>query len=404
MLCYFSLDIASARLLGFVLYDEWNYLYSIIIICNWIMRFGIDASCRIHIANAIDDVCKQNKYYEAGVKLQILVSIFLIIVLELVSQCGISYLGYPVKYPNLRGLLFLGIIYSGLFSILSCIKESFVGFISFKNLFLVTSIEFLGCTFMGIIGIFMKEEYGLIIGYIVAIIFAIIVSLNIRPIRIKIKHDSEDLKYYKEIIKYALSLLISNIGALVVTEMDTFMLGSMCKGETGIYAVAKNIISKATNIPLAICTVIMVRYAVIRRDEIYQRMKTFKKTITVNFILLLILSVMLIICIPVLLVYMYGDQYEASIRILYILIPYFVLFGLTAFFSTFLSYHKKAGTITLATIFMICTNLALNFILIPKKGEIGAAWASTISMLPYALVLIFSTFLLWRNKIKDIGV
>lgn len=397
MLCYFSLDIASARLLGYALYDEWNYVYSIIVICNWIMRFGIDSSCRVHIANAGHDKEKQQNYLAAGIRLQIIISLMFVAIFSILSTFGIQYLGYPNKYPNLKGLMYLGIIYSSFFAILSCMKESMVGVIAFQKLFFVTAIEYISYLLIGVIGIILAKSYGLVSGYILSGGIAIWGSVKLLPIKWnKVKTKSNN-GCQIEILKYAASLFMSNIGALIVTEMDTFMLGTMRNGEVGIYSIAKNLITKATNVPLAICVATMVRFAVIQKDEKKEREKKFWKIIGLNLLLLVVISLAMITCSPLLIPLLYGKQFKEAARIIMFLSIYFILYGVTLFFGTFVIYQKKSRALTIATVMMVIFNLLFNYMWIPKEGARGAAMASNVSMIPYTLILFYATVKFWKE-------
>ena len=207
MVCYFGLDIIAARLLGYVLFDEWNYVYSIIVICNWIFRFGVDSSCRVYIAKSEGDLEKQRDYFEQGVRLQVVVSISLAVILVGLVGFGAGYLGYPQKYPHLKGLLISGLVYSAFYAVLCCIKESFIGMSSFKKLFIVTSVEFVGYIVIGICGMKAAGSYGLACGYALSALLAIIVGTKQLPFSWKFRIRKQN-PYAGEIIRYAIPLLL----------------------------------------------------------------------------------------------------------------------------------------------------------------------------------------------------
>ena len=401
MVCYFGLDIIAARLLGYVLFDEWNYVYSIIVICNWIFRFGVDSSCRVYIARSEGDMEKQRDYFEQGLCLQVIVSISLVILFVGLVGFGAGYLGYPQKYPNLKGLLILGLVYSAFYAVLCCIKESFIGMSSFKKVFIVTSVEFVGYIVIGTLGMKAAGSYGLACGYALAALFAILVGMKQLPFQWKLRLRKQK-PYAGEIIRYALPLLIGNIGGMVATEMDTFMLGTLHKGEVGIYSIAKNLISKATNIPLAICVAVMVQFAVIENETLRKKCRSFWKILGANFLFLLVVSGMMCILLPIFIPIFYGQQYQNSIKVLFLLMPYFVLYSMTIFLTNFLNYQKKVGTVTMATLIMVLVNLVLNLLFIPEYGSSGAAVATTISAVPFTLILLKDTLRFWRRKLKMI--
>lgn len=389
MISYFGLDIVIARFMGYKIYDEWNFFFSILVIGNWIVRFGIDASTKAYIASNESNRHIQDSYLITGLKLQLFVStMYLLTWLFIVDFCA-RQLGYPFKYKHLKLLLVVGAIYSSGYGVYALIKECFVGYIEFKKVFLLSVCEFLGYFLWGTLGIWVYGIYGLMIGYLISIIITIMYGL----VLVRNKKGKQQIlckeKYIKEIFKYALYLSIANIGGLVLTEMDTFMLGIFGNQEVGIYSVAKNLISKATNIPQAICVSTMTVMAFVNSENIENKLKKYKKIILAGMLSAVIISICFIIIGKVFIDISYGKEYLESYNILMILLVYFCLYSLTGFLSTFLIYQKSGKGIALSYIVLILSNLLLNYLWIPEKGAIGAALASSLSMVPYTLILIY---------------
>lgn len=88
---------------------------------------------------------------------------------------------------------------------------------------------------------------------------------------------------------------------------------------------------------------------------------------------------------------MYGPEYAEAYKVLYALIPYFVMMGYCLYMSNLLDYQKKANWRSVFYIVMIVTDIVLNMLWIPKLGAVGAALATSVSTVPYFVFLILSS-------------
>jgi O-antigen/teichoic acid export membrane protein len=133
----------------------------------------------------------------------------------------------------------------------------------------------------------------------------------------------------------------------------------------------------------------MTAFAVITPENLREKRARFRRVLLTN------LGVTLSVCLvffafgrqAVRLIY--GDGFRASGTVLIALIPYYFQYSVSLFYSLLLDYHGKAYARSLFYFLMVVLDFVLNYLLIPKYGATGAAVATSVSLLPYLIALIF---------------
>ncbi len=92
----------------------------------------------------------------------------------------------------------------------------------------------------------------------------------------------------------------------------------------------------------------------------------------------------------------YGTQYTDAGRILIFLIPYYFLFCVSSLYANFLDFMGHAKQRSLWFLSVIAINYIFNYLLIPKYAGIGAALATTISIVPYTIYCIYDVAHLFK--------
>lgn len=387
--CYFLLDILIARILGYYYYNEWSFYLTIITMLNWIVRFGIDSSIKVHVARSAGTKDIQQNYFIAGIKLQIIISVISSIILFFAVPIVSRIIDQQNKYSNLQVLLMIGSVHVSMYALLSSFKESSIGFLQFSRMFKITSFEFLGYLLFSLIGMSFGGLIGLAVGY--AFSLCITVSICFFWEKDILTFENLRMPYPKEqigIMKYAVSLFLVNIGGLVLTEMDSLFLGIYSNNEIGIYAIAKNLIDKATNIPVAICIGSISNFAIITKLNYKDKLKEYFGLILKYSAIVGAIIFLFALFGRFAIIFLYGDDYLYSSNILYLLLPYFGMYSITTLISSFLSYQKRGIDLMVAHIIMILSNMILDFLLIPNRGAKGAAIATDLSMLIFLFLMI----------------
>ncbi|MCI6783762.1 MAG: oligosaccharide flippase family protein [Lachnospiraceae bacterium] len=388
MVLFLVVDMVLVRILSFSEYNEWSYFYSITVIAYNLARVGINSSTKVHIAETSDQK-KKKTYYWSGILLRIAISL----------ACGLasllliafsSKLGYPGKYPNLVNLIWILPMLIFFYTILDFYKEINIALINFKNIFIFSILEFGTCLVFTIAfniknasDIKVAQAYA--IGYLMTVGIEILLTYkHFGKIKIEFK---KVLLCVKPIIKFAFPMYLSNLVGALLVEMDTFMLGIFSTGQTGVYAIAKSLITKATNVNLAICVSTMTQFSVIEKKDISEKKKLFKKIMLLNGVIVVGVCIGVLVLGKTVITILYGSDYTNSGNVMNYLLVYYICYATSIFPSTFISYQKQADKILKYNIIMFLCNLCFNMLLIPKHGAVGAAIASSISIIPYTFFM-----------------
>lgn len=406
MILFMATDIMIARFLSTESYDEWSFFYAIITMCYWLVWFGINESVRVFVAKERKNIKRQNSNIRIGMKLRLLIS-GLFLLLFTIASIVFIFVGPSknLRYPHLKELFVCGSLLCFANSLLEYFKAVFIGLVKFKNIFILTLAEFGGYFIFGVgCLVISKNIIGLGIGYIIAIWNAALIgSILLKKYLRESKCQYADSEYEKtirwSIFKYAMPIFVVSIGSLLLTEMDSLMLGVMSEtGEIGAYSIAKSLMGKLTHVNLAICTSTMTVFAVLTKENVNRMRKTFHKIMLGNVAVMLLICVAVLLFGPYVVRILYGVEYSKSGIVIIYLIPYYCGYAITIFMSALLDYQEKAKQRVPIYFAMILLNFILNMLFIPRYGAIGAAIATDFSLLPYLVGLIFLSQKVFKEK------
>lgn len=409
MVFYLATDIVVARMLNIDGYSEWTYFYSVATMLGYVTWFGINASVKVFVSKQNDEK-ERTECLRAGLILRLLISIFFAVLIMALSYPFAKVLGYPDKYANLDKLILMSgaMVFTSSFT--EFFKETSIGLERYKDVLIITTIEF-GLNFLfSFMGICIYHNpTAVAAGYIIAGILELIAGCMIYRQYIVIDKDIKSkldtariTALAKKIMKYAIPLVIISFGGMVLIEMDTVMLGMLSSREqVSVYAVAKKLCQKATHINYALCTGTMTAFSVITYETIVEKRKKFNKLCGINILVAVTVSLGFIIAGPLAIKILYGSEYREAGDVIRLLTPYYILYSISNFYSLFLDFHNKATFRSLCYVLTLVINLILNWMLIPPMGANGAAIATAVSLIPYTVLVIIQTekiFAKYREK------
>ena len=242
------------------------------------------------------------------------------------------------------------------------------------------------------------------LGYIVGgiIVFTVGICLGKKDLFVEVRAKEEVRNTIVKIIRYALPIAIMGLGGAILLEMDVFMLGLMStKEQLSVYSIAKQWCFKAVHANQILITAGMTTFSILNKENIVEKTKKFKKLAFLNFTVTLVVMLTMIIILPYILLWLYGEDYKEVIPVLRLLTFYYGLYGISTFYATFLDFQNRAKVRSIYYCSIIVINLVLNFLLIPQYGAKGATLATIVSLIPYTIcVFIESNKCLksYRNK------
>lgn len=198
-------------------------------------------------------------------------------------------------------------------------------------------------------------------------------------------------------LPYGIKAYISCLLSYLIFRSDIIMLKYFC-GEslTGIYSIATTLADILLMITSSVA-VIMIPKLVAQPTDTERFQFTFKVLKVLAMIMLVVTVVASVLCGWAIGI-VYGDAYAQSADVFRVLMPGVLCWGLSSILSSFFSAVDKLGITIVAPAVAVVTNIALNLILIPSKGIIGAAIASSVA---YLVNIIIRGGWFLRLKIQD---
>jgi len=215
--------------------------------------------------------------------------------------------------------------------------------------------------------------------YLVSTILMIFV-FNYRGI--KIVSLQFDCFRAKEILKEAMPLMLSSIAIVVYMKSDQIILGQLLDSKAvGIYSAAVRISELWYFVPVIITSSVFPNILRAKHENI----KIYYEKLQNLFSILVLIS--LVVAIPMtfistsLITFLYGNEYSLAGQVLsvHIWAGVFVSLGQSSYY-----WYLAENKLNLAlqrTFLGAISNLILNFVLIPRYGVIGSAYACLIAQM-----------------------
>lgn len=215
------------------------------------------------------------------------------------------------------------------------------------------------------------------------------------------RHDTKVKRVYqlKQHIKPILTLFLYNATTTIFTNMDQMMLGFMTGNESvGFYSAAIKIKNILVSVITALGAVMLPRVSYYLKQNLYDK---FEGLILKSFEFIMVAAIPIatffILKADSILIFIAGDKYRDSIKIMQYLMPSIVFIG----FSSVTAWQmliplKKEKYTVIGAVGGAFIDMLINILLIPKYGAIGAAIGTVIAE---AVVLLVHVIVL-RNLIK----
>jgi len=249
---------------------------------------------------------------------------------------------------------------------------------------------------------FIKGLYGFYVGQIVSGIIILFFLLYIFRKSLRISLASFSPAIFKDSLKYGFPLVWAELGHLVLNFADRYLiqlyLGSI---PLGLYTAGYNLATYATEMiiyPINYAMTPIYMNILVNKGE--QQTKEFFAKLFTYFSLIMLPSVFGFIAVGRdLISFLASTKYAES----YLVLPYVVIgqaiYACTLILNSGLFISKKTYVVTYVMMGVCVMNIALNIVLIPRYGILGAAQATLISYIFYAIVITYYAFKAFRFRI-----
>lgn len=396
MIFYMAFDITCARMLAPENYAEWVFFFAVLTMMFYLGWCGVNTSAKVFVSK---ESTKRgiSKVIQAVFLLRLVVSIIVAVLITSMAYPLATCLGYPDKYPNLFNLCSIAGVLVFFNSFTELFKSLFMGMGKFERLCSITIVEYAGYfLFTLAILFFFRNPKAVAAGYFCSglLVFGVGIVLlrNITNDTILPEKNGSYKSIMRSVMQYAVPIAVSSIGGMILVEMDTLMLGILSsKLQVVNYGIAKNLCAKATHINYALTVGCMTFFSVLTAENIEEKRSKLMKISGLNTLIALTVAGVFFLVGTSIITVLYGVKYSASGMILKYLIPYYILYSVSNFFATFLDFQGKAKVRSICYGTVIVLNFILNWLFIPAHGAIGAAVATSLSLLPYTLLVVMIT-------------
>ncbi len=197
--------------------------------------------------------------------------------------------------------------------------------------------------------------------------------------------------YAKEMMREAWPMVISSAGAMLYMKVDQVMIVELLnETEGGFYAVAVKISELFSFLPGVLIGTFFptIVESKSQSKELYHA--KMRKLILFMLLIASVLGAGIYIFAHEIVYYSFGADYISAVSIIRIHIWSLILSFTATVLSRWLIVEKLTRFSIVRHSFGMVVNIALNFLLIPKFGGEGAAYASIISL--FCAVLLFAAF------------
>lgn len=331
-------------------------------------------------------------------RLGVIINIFLTIIVVLYCKFG------NFKIEEGRKILF----YMIGFPIFTIIIDSFLIYwraeLKNKEMSILSTINTLSTVIFMIIGGYLYDLPGVILGKYIGFIVVVIVIIKyttLEEIKSYLLKTKLTFKLKKEIIKYSLAAQVNNSIISFIHMIDIFSIGLLI-GDKYILASYKaaNVIPFGLEfIPNSIMIYIYPYFVRNNRDKEWIR-KNYKKVMYILFIMNLFLVGFLLAFGKIIILKIFGQEYIDSIKIFKVLcIGYFITGTFRVLGATMLLILEKPKYNIYSSILACFSNVILNLIFVKNLGSIGAAYSTLGVFIIWSLIV---NIFVYKNLKKEV--
>ena len=231
---------------------------------------------------------------------------------------------------------------------------------------------------------------------VIALVFINVISLRYLK-KENLLNGKFDFKKLKEMILFGAPFLMFDFSTIVLNLSDRYFIEHFLGlSEAGIYGIGSLV---GSLVLIAVNALINVFRPVIYEKTRYylQEKRSLRKISIQYFAILLIITFFLVVVLnKIIFLYFIDAKFYGSQEIVWTIAFGFFFWGLYCLYISYFIFEKKTKTIFMVSILSISLNLALNYILIPKFGIIGAGYA-TLATYFFGGIIVY---LLFHFKLK----
>lgn len=202
--------------------------------------------------------------------------------------------------------------------------------------------------------------------------------------------DFRNLKIMRH-LKPALKIFVLNLIISIYVNLDSIMLGFLKNEQAvGYYAAASRLTKTMLGVVSSLGVVLLPRFSNMISNNMLDEFRLLaNKAISLTIAISFPMTIGLIALAPSIIHIFCGSGFEPSVLTLQIIAPIIIFIGVSNILGIQILYPQgKEIIVIIATTAGAIVNFSLNYILIPKYGQFGAAIATTIAEFTVPIILI----------------
>jgi O-antigen/teichoic acid export membrane protein len=392
--------ILVARFLGPEKYGLMNYVITYVSLFSILSNFGLD---NIEIRELAKEEEKRNVIIGSTLVVRLLLSLLTILIIFITL----------VIFESDRQTIFLILLYSCslMFNSFNVVRNYFTSIVMNEYVIKTEIVRTFFSAILKISLLFLKAKLFYFI-LILTFDFALLAAGYTYSYRKKIgdiKQWQFDINIAKQLLKYSFPLLFSGSAIIMYQKVDQILIRNMMDNVSlGYFSVAVRLTEVTLFIPMIISQTIGPLLVKLRQEKPEEYLKKRQSFVTLLFWVSLSITIGMILCSKMLVLMLYGQEYEPAISVLKVLAIKITFLGIFNCSTQLIIIENLQKYAVIRNLMGLVVSLALNFLLIPHFGIMGAAIATVAanvfsSYIAHGIIKPFRfIFLLQNNAILQI--
>ena len=381
---YYALVFWLTRRMTVDAWGNWSGFLALLNIVLLVSDHGLSLAVKRYVSQA------RSAGREAGVIrsiffLRVGVSLVFAAVIGLAARPALSAVGQPLY----AGLMQRAVLLVAGYGLVEFFKSTFEALHNLRSTFLVNLLEH-GSKFAFVVLLFRGGSDfsriidGLTTGTLIAAAGAMVLAWRMAPAAAT---DSTLFGITWQVYLYSVPAFLMSIGGVISLELDTIMLKAL-RGdfETGVYSAAKQVVMFLPHIALSMSMGTIPSLAVFEQADARRQRATYYRVLgLLGLIYLLVCAGLALSARPALALF-FGERYHGALIPMWLLLPFVLCNAITIYTGSLMIYRGLAWQRSTNLAVTIFANIVLNWLFIPRWGAPGAAAASSLAYVPYALL------------------
>jgi O-antigen/teichoic acid export membrane protein len=384
------LTVALARLLDPDLYGLFYLSISILGMAILFSKLGIARSGSRYIANYKETNPDQIPHI---LKFTIKLNTITILIASLLLLLSYETISLIVGEPELVPLLLLGTLYLAFKTLFYLCRLLFQGFEDIKRSALINAIQGSARTVIAVVFVIVGfGAIGALLGYILAYALAAIIGFLILYKNYNFSETSKrEPNLRRRIAEYSLPITLTNTASVIDRKFDTVLVGFFLDPlSVAFYTVGKQI-TEFVEAPISALgfTLAPTYEAQKANNNNREAARLYEKAISHGLLVYIPAAVGLILVADPLIELIFGPEYIGAVEVVQVFAIYVVVVSISDITSNGLDFLGRARERSIARGISAIGNVALNILLIPSLGVIGAVIATVITYSFYTFVNVY---------------